>query len=155
MKSVSQQTRSSDIELKMMPMIDVIFLLLIFFVCTANLRRVEEALPTNLSLPGSLSEIVPRDMLEEDLDEARIQIAYRSGTPSWQVEGHSVESLGRLRQLLAALATTKHDLPVIIDSDGDVPIENVIDVYDLCRSLGLIRIQFAASIEEASPNSAN
>jgi biopolymer transport protein ExbD len=147
MKSVFQQNRSSHIELKMMPMIDVIFLLLIFFVCTANLRTVEKSLPTNLSLPGSLSEIVPRDILEEDLEEARIHIVFRSGRPIWEVEGQVVESLSQLHQLMQALASAKSDLPVIIDSDGDVPIAHVIDVYDICRSLGLTRIQFAASVE--------
>ena len=34
---------------------------------------------------------------------------------------------------------------VILDIDGNVPLENVIDVYDVCRQIGLRRIQFAAS----------
>ena len=46
-------------EVKMTPMIDVIFLLLIFFVCTASFRAVEEVLPTNLSLPGAIGAESP------------------------------------------------------------------------------------------------
>ena len=39
------------------------------------------------------------------------------------------------------------ELPVILDVDGEVPLEDVIDVYDLCRRIGLDRIQFAASVD--------
>ena len=45
----------------MTPMIDVIFLLLIFFVCTASFQAPEQILPTNLRLPGSLDNLPPPD----------------------------------------------------------------------------------------------
>ena len=44
------------LDVKMTPMIDVIFLLLIFFVSTASFQAAEETLPTNLSLPGAVSD---------------------------------------------------------------------------------------------------
>ena len=48
------------LDVKMTPMIDVIFLLLIFFVCTARFRASEEVLPTSLSLPGAIDTRKPR-----------------------------------------------------------------------------------------------
>src|SRR5262245_58567237 len=39
-------------DVMMTPMIDMVFLLLVFFVCTAGFDRPEENLPSNLSLPG-------------------------------------------------------------------------------------------------------
>ena len=133
------------IEVKMTPMIDVIFLLLIFFVCTAGFQVVEEILPTNLSLPGSVDTEVEIDPLEEDLDEITVKIFQRGNRPAWQVNGRDYDRLEQVGAVLSAAAEIKIDLPVILDVDAEVPIEDVIDVCDLCRQIGLQRIQFAIS----------
>jgi biopolymer transport protein ExbD len=139
---------------KMTPMIDVIFLLLIFFVATAGFQRPEETLPTNLSLPGTLPETVPVDSEWEDLDDVVVKILWRSGEPRWQIEmrGQQVNertcsNLKELAGVLAAVARVKIDLPVIIDPEGDVPMEHMIDAYDVCRQTGLKRVRFAVSGE--------
>ena len=142
------------LDVKMTPMIDVIFLLLIFFVCTASFQAAEEVLPTNLSLPGTVASDVEPDQEWEDLDEIVVKILWRDGRPHWQIEMRGQEAnqrvcrdLNELGGALAAIARVRIDLPVILDVEGDVPLENVIDVYDLCRQIGLERIQFAASLE--------
>ena len=129
----------------MTPMIDVIFLLLIFFVCTASFQVVEGVLPTNLSLPGSVKTEIEIDPLEEDLDEITVKIFQRGDRPGWQVNGRDYDRLEQVGAVLRAAAEIKIDLPVILDVDAEVPIEDVIDAYDLCRQIGLKRIQFAVS----------
>ena len=129
----------------MTPMIDVIFLLLIFFVCTASFQVVEEVLPTNLSLPGSVRTEIEIDPLQEDLDEITIKILRRGDRSAWQVNQREYDRLEQVAAVLSAAAEVKIDLPVILDVDAEVPIEDVIDVYDLCRQIGLRRIQFAVS----------
>ena len=131
----------------MTPMIDVIFLLLIFFVCTSSFQPPEEVLPTNMSLPGSTAETVPVDPLEEDLDEIVVKVLWRGGRPQWEVNQRQYGRLEEVGGVLAAVAGVQIDLPVILDIEGSVPMENVIDVYDLCRQIGLERVQFAASAE--------
>ena len=131
----------------MTPMIDVIFLLLIFFVCTAGFQAVEEVLPTNLALPGSVDTAVEIDPLEEDLDEITVKILHRPDRPAWQVNGRNYDRLEQVGAVLRAAAEIKIDLPVILDVDAEVPIEYVIDAVDLCRQIGLRRIQFAVSSE--------
>ncbi len=133
--------------MKMTPMIDVIFLLLIFFVCTASFQAVEEILPTNLILPGSIAADVPLDPELEDLDEIVVKVLWHDGRVSWQINRRDYGRLDQVRAVLAAAAQVKIDLPVILDVDPDVPLENVIDVYDLCRRIGLEKVQFAASAE--------
>ena len=133
------------LEVKMTPMIDVIFLLLIFFVCTASFQVVEGVLPTNLSLPGSVKTEIEIDPLEEDLDEITVKIFQRGDRPGWQVNGRDYDRLEQVGAVLRAAAEIKIDLPVILDVDAEVPIEDVIDAYDLCRQIGLKRIQFAVS----------
>ena len=43
------------LDVKMTPMIDVIFLLLIFFVCTASFRAAEEVLPAQMPSSGTIA----------------------------------------------------------------------------------------------------
>ncbi len=130
----------------MTPMIDVIFLLLIFFVCTASFRPPEEILPTRFSLPGTIAGDVPVDPEIEDLDEIVVKVLWRDGRAQWQINDRDYNTLAEVRAVLAAVKAVKDDLPVILDVEPAVPMENVIDLYDLCRQVGLERIQFAASV---------
>ena len=134
--------RTKPAELKMTPMIDVIFLLLVFFVCTANFHPLEEILPMNTTLPGNVTtERVQLDPVK--LDVVSIQISF-DHEPHWQIEGNQCTSLHEVQNILLLIQNVKEDIPVIIESAENVPMENVIDVYDVCRRTGLSRIQFAA-----------
>jgi biopolymer transport protein ExbD len=140
MKHKSPRTKPA--ELQMTPIIDVIFLLLIFFMCTAQFYLQEEILPMDTTLPGS----VPAEMVLPDplhLDTVLIQIFFDQKT-HWQIEGNRCSTLHEVQNILRLLRDVKPDIPVIIESADGVPVEKVIDVYDVCRSVGLSRIQFAA-----------
>ena len=143
MNSILPFRRRGTVELRMTPMIDVIFLLLIFFVCTANFQQGEELLPTDLLLPGNSTteKIVLPDPLR--LEVIRIRLTY-DGRPHWQIEGNRCETVQEVRSLLDLLASTDQTLPVIIDADAAVPMEKVIDLYDWSRLAGFEQIQFAA-----------
>jgi len=131
----------------MTPMIDVIFLLLIFFVCTASFQPPEEVLPTSFSLPGVIDSDVPIDPEVADLDEIVVRVLWLDGRAQWQINDVDYAQLGEVRGVLESIRELKSDLPVILDVDPDVPMEDVIDVYDVCRGVGLEKIQFAASVE--------
>jgi biopolymer transport protein ExbD len=126
----------------MTSMIDVIFLLLVFFVCTANFIPLEGMLPTNMSLSGSsaVEIVLPKP---ENLDVVRILLTF-DGLPHWRVEDNQCHSLREVQTILQKLREIRQDIPVIIDSNENVPMEHVIDVYDICRIAGLSQIQFAA-----------
>lgn len=136
-----------NLELPMTPMIDVIFQLIIFFICTSSFRPPEEILPTNLSLPGSVAAQVAVDPAIKDLDEVVVKLLWGDSGIAWQINDRNYRSLAEVRAVLGAVVQVKSDLPVILDIDQRVPLENVIDVYDLCRHLGLQKVQFAASAE--------
>jgi len=132
----------------MTPMIDVIFLLLIFFICTASFQPPEEILPTRLSLPGDIESDLPIDPEVLDLDQIVVKVLWRAGRAQWQINQVDYDRLAQVRAVLGEVKKVKVDLPVILDVDPPVPMENVIDVYDLCRGVGLERVQFAASAGE-------
>ena len=131
----------------MTPMIDVIFQLLIFFLCTSNFIQPEQLLPTNLSLPGAVGAVeeLPPELL--DLEEAVIEIR-AEGTLCWILAGVKYDSLESIGATLKALSEAKSDLPVLLDIAPEIPLGNVIDVYDLCRTCGLTKVQFAAELNE-------
>jgi len=135
------------LDVKMTPMIDVIFLLLVFFVATASFQAIEEVLPSHFTLPGSVAAEVQIDPEILDLDEIVIDLLWQAGRPRWEIAGRQYVSLAELQAVLTATRDIKPDLPVILDVEPPVPMEHVIDVYDLCRAVGLERIQFAASGE--------
>jgi len=139
------------LEVKMTPMIDVIFLLLIFFVCTASFHN-EEVLPLPYPpLPGTIETAVQIDPLEEDLDEIIVKILWRGGGVLWEINGreyYDLEGDEGVEGVLATVRRLKSDLPVILDVEPAVPMEDVIDLYDLCRRVGLQRVQFAAPVED-------
>lgn len=145
--------RKSSFEMNMTPMIDVIFQLLIFFLCTSNFIQPEWLLSTNLSFPGAVKspDAIPPELL--DLDEAIIELR-TDGSLYWLIADVRYDSLESVGATLKALSEAKSDLPVLLDIAPEIPLGNVIDIYDLCRLCGLSKVQFAAELSD-NPNTSN
>jgi len=131
----------------MTPMIDVVFLLLVFFVWTASISAVEHLLPSHLSpAPGSATAM-EEPPPPPDFEPVVVKIVWLGDRPGWIVNSRAVRKLDEVNETLRTVAEVKRDLPVIIDPAADVPLGDVIDVYDLARLAGFEEIQFAASEE--------
>ena len=128
----------------MTPLIDVVFLLLIFFVCTASFQPVETLLPSDLLISGAGEWDLPLERPPE-LERVVIQASRDGGQAAWRVNKTPCADLGELRALLATVAQIDAALPVVIDPDRDVPLGAVIDGYDVARGAGFADIKFAAS----------
>lgn len=146
MKTPTTKTRNAALELNLTSMIDVIFLLLIFFVFTSDFKEPEKLLPTKLSAVGAVD--APLEQQERDLGKITVRVA---ATPdaklTWTVNGTRVESLAAVEETLSALQEIDPTVPVVLDPERGVAIENVLDVYDRARRVGLSKIQFAANPE--------
>ena len=148
---IPTRRRETNVEnTSMTPMIDVIFQLLIFFVC-ASAGQVQEAhLPTELT-PGSVESVNPI-VVERPFGEVWLKLHQRAGR---EPENHQtiVELNDReyfddvsLRQTLAVLAETTPEIPVILDIDGPVPLGEVVRVYDACQAASFQQISFATKV---------
>ena len=144
MRRRSPFARRDSLEIKMTPMIDVVFLLLVFFVWTASFQVVEYLLPSELStLPGNQAAVdVPPP--EADFEDVVVRIHWIGDHPEWTVNDQQADSLEELRQQLQAIAQIKQDAPVILHPDQEVPLGEVINVFDISRLIGFEKIQFVA-----------
>jgi biopolymer transport protein ExbD len=129
-------------DVAMTPMIDVVFQLLIFFICTASFQQVEELLPMGLAATDSENTATPRD--EEPEQERIVLRATRiEGQTRWIVNDRPAASLREVEGALRAVSQSNPSTPITLDVEGEVPLGEMIDVYDLCRLAGLEKLEFA------------
>ncbi len=151
MKTPTTKTRNAALELNLTSMIDVIFLLLIFFVFTSDFREPEKLLPTKLSGVGAITDAPPVEQTERDLGKITVRVAASSDEKlTWTINGTRVDSLAAIEETLSALQEIDPTVPVVLDPERNVPIESVLDVYDRARRAGLSKIQFAANPETST-----
>jgi len=155
MQLPATHARRRELEVSMTPMIDVVFLLLIFFVCTASFQLPESILPSHLQLPGTSAEPLPPEWDSVELERIVVRITgarnashARSSPESPSQVGYAINdqpcpSLSRLGALLRSLASIDASLPVVLDIADEVLLDRVIDTYDACRLAGFEQIQFA------------
>jgi len=132
--------RNEEVNLDITPLIDVVFLLLIFFMVSTTFEHNAEI---NITLPESTEELskAKPDAINIGIDaQGNIYINER---PLLNTQ---------LRTIMDALSEAVVGLdepPVIISADGQASHQSVIKVMDAARQIGLIRITFATlKIEE-------
>lgn len=115
------------------PMIDVVFLLLIYFVVTATFAQREDELASALRAEtregGSSADLMPQVVRIERSGET---IVYRIGT-------REAGSAASLRQILEALPK---DAGVFVRVADDVTVEAVAAALQACRDAGFSRVSY-------------
>mgnify|MGYP002622296535 CR=1 FL=1 len=139
----AQGTRS--IELKMTPMIDVVFLLLVFFVWTSSFDLPEFDLQASIARPpvGGLESDELNEEIEE-FDEIVIQLNQVEGQLIIYMNDEMVSSIDSLTEKLQSVLSLGIQPPVIIDPSDTVTVGNAVKVYDVARQAGSDRVLFAA-----------
>ena len=131
MKFQSRQPESANIQLA--PMIDIVFLLLIFFIVTWQFTKSETEL--SVSVPTAQEGAEP----ERQGGEIVINIL---GDGIIRVEGTTVD-LEQLLEKLSQIAIQFENQPVRIRGDGEVAYQRIVEVIDTCQKAGIWNISFA------------
>ena len=151
MRKPSQYVQSgpaTDIDSAMTPMIDVVFLLLVFFVWTASFQIIEQVMPSQLSQAAGSEAVESVDVPEPaDFDNLVIRIKVQDGIPAWFVREKQLPSLDAVKQQLTAIAQISTEAPVILYPDQNVPLEHVVNAWDTAKVSGFAKVQFAVSGE--------
>ena len=138
MKFSSRQRRSKAPAFALTSMLDVIFLLLCFFVTASVFSQWESEI--SISLPSATSAETPGRLPGEVI----LNVA-KDGSVT--VNARKL-SLGELGSRLRKVAEFYPGQPVVIRADRDTPYSSLIDVIDTCRNSGVWNFSLAAVAEE-------
>jgi len=116
-------------------MIDVVFLLLIFFLITANFAQEEHKLPATLQTEGG-------GVRSSDLQPQIIQIRRSQGTVVYQIGEVQCQSRESLEAVLDRLP---REPGVAIQSAPDVPIQAIATALQAARNTGFTRRSYVPS----------
>ncbi len=124
----------------MTPMIDVVFQMIIFFVCTAQLEQEQFSefikLADSPNAPAMADTKDPRTITVEVDDRGKISIARTALTRS------------KLRTILtktvADYGVHGPTIPILIRADSETCHTHVKQVLDICTGAGLYKIAFVA-----------
>lgn len=132
----------------MTPMIDVVFQLLIFFICTASFQPPEESLAAAMSLPKTSGESVdpPLDPKLEELEPVVVKVFREQGQVHWRIGEAVCQTPEQFRGVVRTLARTQSQLPVILDPQPGAQVKDAVFVYDVCLLSGFTKVQFAARV---------
>ncbi len=131
--------------LGMTAMVDVVFLLLIFFIWNSSLEIPEFDLPSALAAPpqGTTSSITMES--PPPFDEVVVRIVFSDAGVVFRLNQRSMTDLASLRGEFEKIAAIGATPAVIVDPDPPVTMEDAIAVYDAARSAGFDRVLFAAT----------
>ena len=136
----------TDIDSAMTPMIDVVFLLLVFFVWTASFQIVEHILPSEMSAEMGSDPIENVDPPpEDDFEDIVVRIGWSGDAASYQINNQPVASLEAVQTQLAAISDIQVDAPVILHPEPLVPLGFVIETYDIAKMAGFEKVSFAVN----------
>ncbi len=129
-----------EVELNITPLIDVVFLLLIFFMVSTSFDHKSEM---NITLPDASREVAKPapDTITVSIDADAHVYVNREALADGQ--------LSTIKEKLYDLSADLDDPPIVINADKAAPYQMVIRTMDAARQLGLVRIRFATNISEA------
>jgi len=142
----------NPVEINVTAMVDVIFCLCIFFMCSFHFKQLEGKIDTWLPKDRGVFQGQPEKVI---LEEIRVFMKWDPAT------GRTIRKVGNrgevntdedLMNIIIQMTNDykkagKSEFPVLIDATPDVPWQEVIRVMDLCKREKLERIEFAAPFE--------
>jgi len=127
--------KSDEIELNLTPLIDVVFLLLIFFMVTTTFDR-----ETQLKIE------LPQASGEQRKAQKLLEVSIDSKSHFFINEKEVVNSgLDTIKKALKQAAGDEKNPPLLISADGQATHQSVITVLDAAGQLGFVNITFAAN----------
>ena len=135
--------------LRMTPMIDVIFLLLIFFVLTAKFRSPEDFLPIQLAsadLAARKFAVIEPLLLNISATQTGCAITIGNDDTSVQILDSAAEQgleifVSKLTETLDSQKRIAAD-PIEITCTGDVTWDHLVKIYNVLYAMGITDITF-------------
>ncbi len=135
-----RRTRPADVDVNLTPLIDVVFLLLIFFMVTTTFTK-ETHLAVELPEADGLVAEVQTDHLEVVVNEAG----------SYSVNGLALinSQADTLRRALIKAAGDNRGMPFVVTADAKTPHQAVVTVMDVAGKMGFSSLSITTQKPEA------
>ncbi len=129
--------RDEPPDITLTPLIDVVFLLLIFFMVSTTFSRHAQI---EIELPEASTE--EEEQEEPEVVEIAIDVKGR-----YYVNGRQLinSQLVTLKQAMREAAGEREAPPIVISADANTPHQSVVTAMDAARQLGLTHLSFATS----------
>ncbi len=127
--------RKKAIEVDITPLIDVVFLLLIFFMVSTTFDR-ETQIKVELPEAAGEEAQTTADMLDITIDASGTFYVNQQEVINTEIE--------TLKKAIIKAAGEMKDLPVVINADAKTPHQSVMTVMDAASQLGFLHMTFAA-----------
>ncbi len=128
------KSQKENLEVNITPLIDVVFLLLIFFMVSTTFERESEI---EIMLPEATANA-------KVTDEFVLQVSV-DAEGTYYVNSQRVinTKLDTLMKAMKEVAGDREDPPIVLSADAKTPHQSVITVMDAARQLGFVHINFA------------
>jgi biopolymer transport protein ExbD len=134
---MASHSHDGEFGFRIAPMLDVLFVLLLFFMVTAGVQKHEATLRIPLPRKGP----GPSDVVPVNLNIAADgQILFNGGPVDAGADAQLPETTERLKVVL----TGAPDRPVIIEPDASARQQRVVDVLNACKAAMARNVVFAS-----------
>lgn len=128
-----RKQKSEEPEVNITPLIDIVFLLLIFFMVSTTFKQEFEV---SIELPEATSE--------SRIEEKSVEISIDKKGEFFVNQQKLINTQqSTLKRALEKAAGKGRGMPVIISADANTPHQAVIAAMDAARQLGFNRVTFA------------
>ena len=127
---------SKKVRIEMLPLIDIVFLLLVFFIYAMLSMAVHRGLPVELPLSSTA-----------EIDKKLILSVTVKADGTIYVDKEPV-ALAELTRILVSNADDTREPGVLVFADRDLPYQMIYHVLDKIRQAGLSRISLQADFED-------
>jgi biopolymer transport protein ExbD len=135
--------RRSPPEINLTSLIDVVFLLLLFFMVSATFEKLGR-------MQVELPQAQPNVEQEQQLD--RITVTVDTEGQFFVNDRELVNTdIETVKRALVSVAGERRDLPLVISADGRAPHQAVVTVMDAASQIGLARVSFAIKRNGLTP----
>ena len=126
--------KKEDLDVNITPLIDVVFLLLIFFMVSTTFKHENEI---TISLPESSSKSLPK---ENNIIEIAIDAKGTYYIDKRQIVNTELKTV---KLALEKIAGDRKSPTILISADAQTPHQSVIVAMDAARQLGFINLSIA------------
>ena len=133
--------RSEPPRVDITPLIDVVFLMLIFFMVSTTFDK-------QTRLKVDLPQAATEDSAEEIVDKIDITIDAQGHfyVNERELVKHDAETL---RRTMLKIADGRPNLPVIVSGDRNAPLQSMMTVLDVAAQLDMVHLSFVARQSDA------